>query len=516
MKNTVHVNEFWNEGIMENHLFSQSSILKISLYDIKDLPEGEDQYPLEYIEKYSVIKLKEDDDYVFIGICNVQDISLIENLRNFHKKNITFYEIDKGELTGYLSEKLSSSGESGTANLDLTDERHLLDKLANDAPIINLVNSIIIEGIQKAASDIHIECFSDEVFVRYRIDGNLKTVQQFEKQRFSAISSRIKIMANLNIMEKRLPQDGRITVHLGKDMTDMRVSIIPIESGESIVLRLFNKKQTPLQVHQLGIEDTELQLLKRIINITHGLILLSGPTGSGKTTTLNALLEEVKSESVKIITIEDPIEYVNEGINQIQTNEKIGLSFDTILRRILRQDPDIIMVGEIRDSQTAELAIRAALTGHLVFSTLHTQDSISIITRLQNMGIQPYLITAVLRCSLAQRLVRRICKHCIEKKPPSKVESEILSNHGFSPESPLYFGKGCSLCNNTGYRERVGIFELFKTDEELEEMIIRHRRESELRKFLLSNGMRTLIIDGLQKAVDGVTTISEVERAVFG
>jgi general secretion pathway protein E/type IV pilus assembly protein PilB len=382
---------------------------KASLAEFKPLPEGAEQYPLEYIENNSVIKLRENGDSILIGVCNPSDILLLENLKNFHRKEVEFFEIDRSELAGYLGDRLSQvSPKPGAAPA----EKLLLDKLANDAPVINLVNSILIEAIRQQASDIHIEGFAERMVVRYRLDGYLHTVRELDKASFPAVSTRIKIMANLNIMERRRPQDGRITVHLGGDTLDMRVSVIPIADGESFVLRLFSKKKTPLTLEQLGLEKKDRELLESIARRPNGLILVTGPTGSGKTTSLNAVLQHIRSDTQKIITIEDPIEYVIDGVNQIQTNDRIGLSFDTILRRVLRQDPNIIMVGEIRDSQTAELAIRASLTGHLVLSTLHTRDSVSVITRLKNMQIEPYLIAAVLRGSMAQRLVRRICPDC--------------------------------------------------------------------------------------------------------
>jgi type II secretory ATPase GspE/PulE/Tfp pilus assembly ATPase PilB-like protein len=500
---------------MKIHYRDSVPFQKVSIDDFVPLLDDDDQYPIEFMENHSVIKLKEDEDAVFVGICDTNNLSLIENLRNFHKKRVVYYEIEKSELSEWLSEKLSNIDTKKTAeDIHLyADNRILIDKLASDAPTVNLVNSILIEGIRKEASDIHIEVDSEEMIFRYRIDGYLQTVHRFEKERFGEVSSRIKIMANLNIMERRLPQDGRITVHLDKDVFDIRVSIVPIVGGESIVLRLFNKKKTPLNIDQLGLDRDSLKLVRAMSRKTHGLILVTGPTGSGKTTSLNAFLREIRSERMKLITIEDPVEYVTNGLDQIQTNENIGLTFDSILRRVLRQDPDVIMVGEIRDTTTAQLAMRAALTGHLVFSTLHTKDSISVITRLKNMGMENYLIAAVLKGSIAQRLVRRICITCKQPYKPKKREQEILARYGLSSES-LFYGKGCKRCNGTGYRGRTGIFELFIPDEELEEMIVKGKRESEIQAWLLSKGMRPITKDGLCKAVSGITTVEEVERVM--
>jgi general secretion pathway protein E len=324
-----------------------------SLADFKPLPNEQEQYPLEYIQANLVIKLKEFPDKVYIGLCDSDNIELRETLSNFHKKDVVFYHIEKSELAAYLGELLSRIDKGDAYKEKGRDEKILIDQVADDAPIVNLINSLMIEAIRKNASDIHIECFSDTARVRYRIDGYLQTVHTLEKDKFPAVASRIKIMANLNIMEKRLPQDGRITVHLEEDIVDLRVSIVPIANGESIVLRLFNKKRTPLELPQVGLAKKELSILRGLAAKHHGLVLVTGPTGSGKTTTLNAVLREIASDRTKIITIEDPIEYVIDGIDQIQTNEKIGLTFDSILRRVLRQDPNIIMVGEIRDPQTA-------------------------------------------------------------------------------------------------------------------------------------------------------------------
>jgi len=296
-------------------------------------------------------------------------------------------------------------------------------------------------------------------------------------------------------------------------MLDLRVSIIPIVDGESIVLRLFNKKKMPLDLDQLGLNDAELQRLRSMLKITHGLILATGPTGSGKTTSLNAILREIRSEHIKIITIEDPVEYVSEGIDQIQTNERIGLTFDSILRRVLRQDPDVIMVGEIRDTATAELSMRAALTGHLVLSTLHTKDSASVITRLKNMGIEPYLICAVLKGSIAQRLVRRVCRNCKTEVRLTKSERALFEVYQVKAKK-LFKGTGCKSCSGTGYHGRTGIFELFAKEDEVEDLILKNSKDSEIKTYLESAGMKSLMVSGLEKVVAGETTIEELERVL--
>ena len=502
---------------------AQAPVLeKVSLADFKPLPEGAAQYPLEYIENNAAIKLKEDGATIHIGIVDPANTLLLDSLRYFHRKHLVFYRVESSELTGYLGERLSGrearNGAAGPGGAAAADQEKLsLDRLANDAPIVNLVNSLFIEAIRRQASDIHLECQADALVVRYRLDGYLHTVNRLERESFPAVSTRIKIMANLNIMERRLPQDGRISVHLGGDMVDLRVSVVPTASGsaggESIVLRLFNKKSTLMSLDQLGLAEAGRQRLGAAARQPNGLILVTGPTGSGKTTTLSALLQEVRSETQKIITIEDPVEYLIEGVNQIQTNEKIGLTFDSLLRRVLRQDPDVIMVGEIRDTATAELAVRAALTGHLVLSTLHTRDAVSSVTRLKNMGVEPYLIAAVLRCAVAQRLVRRVCQECRREVPASAAERELLARRGLAA-GPLFRGAGCRACNGTGYRGRIGLFEQFEADAQVEEMIVAGRREAELTGYLAARGMRPMIEDGLQKALQGLTTVVEVERSV--
>lgn len=490
------------------------SLRQVTLAEFMPLPEAENQYPLEYMDANSVIKLREDDEEVLVGVADPGNAGILSYLRNFHGKPVEFFRIDRTELAAYLGKRLSvlesESPRPGAAD----DERILLDRLANDAPIVNLVNSLMIEAIRKGASDIHIESFSDETRVRYRIDGVLQTVSRIDKDKFPAVASRIKIMANLNIMERRLPQDGRISVHLGDGTFDVRVSIVPIAAGESIVLRLFNTNGAPMGLAELGIDPESLALMRKLVAVPHGLVLATGPTGSGKTTTLNALLRELASERVKIVTIEDPVEYLIEGVGQIQTHERIGLTFESLLRRVLRQDPDIVMVGEIRDTPTAELSVRAALTGHLVLSTLHTNDAVSVIPRLRNMGVEPYLLAAVLRGAMAQRLIRKNCVSCVRPAKPSREEKEFLKQHGLTA-TRLFKGKGCEACGGTGFKGRTAIVEAFASDETVEEMILKGERASAVAQHLRTKGFVGLLQGGLQKAVQGITTLAEVQSAVM-
>ena len=486
---------------------------KVSIGEYLPLPGADEQFPLEYMQNCSVIKLREEADRVIVGMCEPGNLALQESLRAFHRKEVVFFEIDRSELAVHLGRILSASSPAAGGR-SAEEEKLLLDKLANDAPVVNLVNGILIEGIRGGASDVHIEAFPAAVSVRYRVDGVLRPASTFERSMFPAVSSRIKIMANLNIMERRLPQDGRLTVHLDADVLDVRVSIMPIADGESIVLRLFNKESSPLGLEELGFGEKHLELLRRLCRLPHGLVLATGPTGSGKTTTLNAILRRIDAKSRKVITIEDPIEYVLKDIDQVQTNDRIGHTFESILRRVLRQDPDVIMVGEIRDTETSELAVRAALTGHLVFSTLHTNDSVSAITRLKNMKVPPYLIAAVLRASMAQRLVRRLCPDCKKRARPSALQRLLFQEHHVGAPW-IYRAEGCAACHGTGYRGRVALVEMFASDGQVEQMIMDERPAGEISAHLAGKGMKTLMADGLSKAAAGLTSFDEIERTVM-
>jgi type IV pilus assembly protein PilB len=396
--------------------------------------------------------------------------------------------------------------------VDITE----LEEQAGEAPIIRFVNLVLADAIGKSASDIHLEPYDDLFLVRYRIDGVLHDVMTPPKQMEAAILSRIKVMAKMDIAERRLPQDGRISVKLASKDVDIRVSSLPSLFGEKIVLRLLDKSRVVLDLQRLGFEPDDLERFKRAIRTPHGMILVTGPTGSGKSTTLYGAVSEIRSPEINIMTAEDPIEFNLPRVIQLHVREDIGLTFTAALRSFLRQDPDVILVGEIRDSETAQIAIRAALTGHLVFSTLHTNDAPSTVIRLLDMEIAPFLVSSSLRLVVAQRLVRRICDECRE---PAEVSGEFLLGVGFKPAEveslQLYRGLGCSACAQTGYRGRTAIYEVLATSPELQDAIVRRRSSKELAEIAVRSGMRTLRDAGLRKVAAGVTTLDEVLRVTF-
>lgn len=489
-----------------------SELEAVSLELFHPLPEGPAQYPIEFIEAQGAIKLRDEADRVSVGLTERANPDAQETIRRFHRGRVRFYRVDAVELSAYLGKRLGEGAEA-PATAESTDDRLLLDKLANDAPIVNLVNSICIDGIRSGASDIHIEAGPDAARVRYRLDGSLRTIRTIEHSRFPAVSSRVKIMANLNILERRQPQDGRITVSVGRDRVDLRVSVVPVAGGESIVLRILGRSVAPLSLDELGFSATQLAAMRRFLRVPHGLVLVTGPTGSGKTTTLNAMLREIVSDELKVVTIEDPVEFIVPGANQIQINEQINLGFDTILRRVLRQDPNVIMVGEIRDGPTAEIAVRAALTGHLVFSTLHTNDAVSVIPRLSNMGVEPYLTASVLRGAIAQRLVRKLCPDCARARRATEREAKLLSSAGIRART-VREAVGCDACGSSGFRGRTVVAEAFATDAGLEELILSGARVSELERYLESAGMSPIAHEAAQKLSKGETTLREIEREI--
>jgi len=394
---------------------------------------------------------------------------------------------------------------------EIEETGDLLDD-TSDAPVIRLVNLMFSQAVRDNASDIHIEPYQNSLKIRQRLDGILYDMLSPPKHVQSALISRIKIMANLNIAEKRLPQDGRIELKVGNKDVDIRVSTLPTSFGERVVLRLLDKSSILITLTELGMPDDRFIPFSEQIKAANGIVLVTGPTGSGKTTTLYAALTSINHTDINIITIEDPVEYRISGIGQVQVNPKINLTFASGLRSIVRQDPDVILIGEIRDTETAEIAIQSALTGHLVFSTLHTNDAASAITRLVDMGVEPFLLSSSINAILAQRLVRIICPHCKEAYTPDK---EALLKLGITPDDSnqqVYRGRGCAKCHHTGYKGRCGIFELLLMDREMKHLILQTANASDIKELAIKNGMITLRHDGAMKVFQGITTIEEVYR----
>ena len=436
-----------------------------------------------------IIVIRTEGKSIYFGMLNTADSVLKRRVSKAYPDcQCLFQEMEAEAFNLKLSQFFSEEQpeDAASQNEGHGSRESIIDRIADDAPVINLLNSIFLEAISKRASDIHIESGSDETAVRYRVDGLLVTVKTISQERAIAVSARLKILANLNILENRRPQDGHIDVKTDSYSLDVRISIVPTIWGESIVLRLLNRSDSPFDLGSLGFSKQHSAHLKNILEITAGLILITGPTGSGKTTTLAALLKELDIKSLKIISIEDPVEYRIDGITQIQVHEELELTFDALLRRIFRQDPDIIMIGEIRDIETAELAIRAALTGHLVFATLHTNNATEAVYRLQNMGIPAYMVAAVLRMVIAQRLIRKVCAECKTA--------------------------GCSFCSHTGYRGRTVIAEFIPIDLALSDLISGGIIIEELRKYLQKSHFKTIFDDAEEKAASGITTEAEIRR----
>ncbi len=458
------------------------------------------------------------DDIKFMTGFNVEPVvasetAIAEAISKFYGTAESEEELSKvmKDLTGEDAADLELAAEEQEMNLSE------LERAAEEAPIIKLVNLILTDAVKRGASDIHIEPYEKEVRVRFRIDGILQAVMTPPMKLRDAIISRIKIMAKLDISEKRLPQDGRIMIKYRKDGKikdlDFRVSTIPALYGEKIVMRLLDKENLRLDMTKLGFEPESLTKFERAILRPYGMVLVTGPTGSGKTNTLYSSIARLNTPETNIMTAEDPVEFQLAGINQVQMKDQIGLNFAAALRAFLRQDPNIILVGEIRDFETAEIAVKAALTGHLVLSTLHTNDAPSTISRLMNMGIEPFLVATSVNLICAQRLVRRICANC---KEPLKVPDQAMLDAGYTEEeiktTQIFIGKGCSTCNKTGYKGRVGLYEVMEINDELRELILVGASALELKKKAVDNGMLSLRRSGLTKVALGMTTIEEVVR----
>jgi len=420
------------------------------------------------------------------------------------------YDMSRASAKDYFEEMSEATADDLISEISETAD--LLDE-TSDAPIIKLVNLLVSGAIKDRASDIHVEPYSSSLKIRYRIDGILYDILSLPRRIQSPLTSRLKIMAKLNIAEKRLPQDGRIELKIADRLVDVRVSVLPTAFGERVVLRLLDKSSSILLLSDLGMHDERIKLLEKLIKSPYGIILVTGPTGSGKTTTLYAALSTINRPEINIITIEDPIEYQIDGVGQIQVNPKIDLTFAAGLRSIVRQDPDVILIGEIRDRETAEIAIQSSLTGHLVFSTLHTNDAASSITRLIDMGIEPFLVTSSIVAIIAQRLVRVLCPHCKEVYTPDEETLVNLDlNQSVLRDNTFYRKKGCNLCMQTGFHGRSAIFEIMVVDDNIKRLVLKTSDATQINELAIKQGMITLRQDGIQKVMAGVTTTEEVLR----
>ncbi len=453
------------------------------------------------------------DDLKFLTSYNIEPVIASENailsgIEKYYNAGPSYDDV----MAGFDENEIDFTGEDEDMNL------LELEKASEDAPVVRLVNMVLLQAIKKGASDIHIEPYEKKMRIRYRVDGVLNEEMTPPLKLRNAIASRLKIMSQLDIAERRLPQDGRIKLKLGKGREmDFRVSVLPTIWGEKIVMRLLDKGNLQLDMTKLGFDVAPLRDFSWAIGQPWGMVLVTGPTGSGKTTTLYSALSELNKIGSNISTAEDPVEYNLHGINQVQMHDEIGLNFAMALRAFLRQDPDILMVGEIRDFETAEIAVKAALTGHLVLSTLHTNDAPATISRLLNMGVEPFLITASVNLVLAQRLARKICSDC---KQPIKLEAKALEEIGFTPEqiarANLMKGAGCRTCNGTGYKGRVALYEVMRFADSLKEMVLQGSSTAELKTAAIRGGMLTLRMSGITKVLDGVTTTEEILRVTMG
>ena len=528
----------FGEILIRKNLITETQLLEaLSIqYDIPFQPELQlgnlksdftRHVPIQFLKKYTMVPLERSNHApgCIIAINNpasfqpLDDLVRILGLEDFKvvlsTKNAILSVINISyDLSKDSAEQLVQNMEENGATIisEIEDRADLLDD-TSDAPIIKLVNHIISQSVKARSSDIHIEPYQDSFKVRHRVDGILYDLLTPPKWIQPALISRIKVMAKMNIAEKRLPQDGRLDVKIGNQEIDVRISTIPTSFGERVVMRLLNKSGSFLRLPDIGLEPERLDLLKNLVKSPNGIILITGPTGSGKTTTLYAILSSINKPEINIITIEDPVEYQLKGISQIQVNPKIDLTFARGLRSIVRQDPDIILIGEVRDKETAEIAVQSALTGHLVFSTLHTNDSASAITRLVDIGIEPFLISSSVIAVAAQRLVRVLCSHC---KKPYTPDGMALKSTGITPDhvknTTIYRASGCEKCFNTGYRGRIGIFEIMVLNGKLKNLILKTYDSNLIKKEALNHNMITLRQDGIQKVLDGITTIEEVLR----
>ena len=484
--------------------------------------------PVHFARNYGLVALESVNGTLRVATANPLDTHPLDDLASMMGCEVDPVLAPRTEITNLINKAYKRKADMVDEALDTLDETDLLGltaeveasedilDVANKAPIIKLVNMVLFQALKMRASDVHLQPYEDRLQVRYRIDGILYDMEAIPKKVQEAVISRIKVMGKMDIAERRLPQDGRATIKLGDGEVDIRISSVPTSQGERIVMRLLDLTARLLKLEEIGLEPKDLEHVDRYIHYTHGIILVTGPTGSGKTTTLYASLQRINSSQKNVITIEDPIEYHLDSISQIQVNNKKGLTFASGLRSLLRQDPDIMMVGEVRDEETARIATQAALTGHLVFSTLHTNDSAGAVARMLNFGIEPYLVASSVLVVIAQRLVRLVCPDCRVAFKPEESDLKELADIGLKatdlPDGNLFRGTGCPNCFQTGYTDRSAIYEILPVDERVKENIMERASASVIKRESIERGCRTLRMDGAAKVVAGQTTVEEVLR----
>ena len=500
----------------------QLSIPVIDLSDVEIDQEVLKMAPSKVVHRDRVIPIDRRNGAIRVATSNPFNLYAFDELRMLMGSKIETVLATSEEIARVIKQYYGVGGDTVERMIGDRDEVEVVSEVdvdnadlieqAQEATVVKLVNEILLEAIRDRASDVHVEPYEDDLKIRYRVDGVLHTTNvPPEIRRFhAAIVSRIKILSNLNIAEKRLPQDGGFKIKAQNRDIDIRVSVIPTAFGGAVVMRLLDKQSALLSLERLGLVDEALAGAQHLIAQPYGIILVTGPTGSGKTTTLYAALNSIKNDTIKILTVEDPVEYYLDGIQQVQIKPHIGLTFASGLRAFLRHDPDVILVGEIRDLETAEVAINASLTGHLVFSTLHTNDAVTSTTRLLDMGVEPFLVSSAVSGVLAQRLVRRICQHCREEYVPDPVD--VPPDLKLEEGQAVFRGAGCRECRHTGYRGRLGIFELLSVDDEIREMIVQRKSAREIQDVALSHGLKLMRDDAWTKVLKGVTTIEEVVR----
>ncbi len=526
---------FVTEADILSTLGAQTGMPAANLPEIDISSEVLEKVSAPIAKVYKIIPVKIEENILYIAMSDPLNVNVLDDLRFMLECEVRGMVSNEKEIeeaiVKYYGEKTETvqdvlkEMETGAIEIkgsieDEDEDVHdvaTLQELAHQVPVVKLLNLVLIQAIKDKASDLHFEPFEDQFKIRYRVDGMLYEMIPPPRHLALAVTSRIKVMAGMDIAERRLPQDGRIQLNMGGREVDLRISTLPTTYGESVVIRILDRGAVMLSLEQVGLLDEDLRILRDLIKKPNGIILVTGPTGCGKTTTLYSALGEINSPEDKIITTEDPVEYNLAGIIQVQIRSHIGLTFSKCLRSILRQDPDKILVGEIRDLETAEMSIQASLTGHLVLSTLHTNDAASTIVRLIDMDIEPFLITSTLEAIIAQRLVRKICSSCKEEYSPDARELSLI---GLKPEDvegkKFYMGKGCEICNGIGYKGRIGIFEILVVNDEIRTLVVNKATAGDLRKKSHEKGMSMLREDGLKKVWMGITTIEEVARETQG